>query len=558
MAASTGSTLADLEKDELDRFGGLMRIRSPKGRTGNWRVEKFGNRWLYVTPDGHGFWSVGVFDVVPGGGAIAKYGDQDLTWGPQTVARLRSWGFNTILDHYSVWVHPTKTCQGCSPAWAKGQPEKMPAVGFIDGASYPVRNVSNLASHPAKNIFNGINKAFYRGYVAPSTDPFDPYFSAWINAWMKFSGDLGPTYGTSPWVIGFSLGESDYMWGFGAGSTADFATIPPGHNSPHLGWIVLVIAPTQSRNPAFGQTYTDTTVYAKQALKAFLQSRYATIAALNTAWSSNYTTFDSAGGWGLGGGLLDEDGGHGWVGNWDTLAGETPAMQKDLNDFLFAYAQKFFQVQHDALKKAYPNMLYLGPNIVGSWGTPPRPQILEAAGKFVDVFMTNVGTGARDDQERLDFLMRYLGDKPIATWLGIPANSDSAMYQSPNPPTYLATSTQAIRGQEYGQMVNFYLNYSVTSSVTGVGGVKPFVGIRWWAFADSGGERTNWGLVTPTGNAYDGKEATFAPGKDPWGFKTGGEARNYGNFVGAVQYANRGLLHVLLGELAPRTSSARF
>jgi hypothetical protein len=554
-AKSAEGKFSPLGADELDRYGGIVRIHSARGRTGQWRVEKFGKRWLYVTPEGHGFWSLGVFDVAPGGNAIAKYGDQNQAWGPPTVRRLRSWGFNTILDHYNLWCHPVAR----HDQWPgdRTQPEKMPAVGFVDGASYPVRNVSSLAPHPAKNIFNGINTSYYKGYVAPSTDPFDPNFSAWINAWMTFSGDLGPTYGTSPWVIGFSLGETDYMWGFGAGSTADFATIPPGHNSPHLGWIVLVISPTQSGNPTWKQTYKDTTVYAKQALKTFIQGRYASISALNSAWGSNYTTFDSAGGWGSGTGVLDEDGRHRWVGNWDTLSGETAEMKKDLNDFLLIYAQKFFQVQRDAVKKAFPNKMYLGPNVVGSWGTPPRRQILQAAGQYIDVFMTNVGTGSRDDQQRLDFLMQYLGDRPVASWLGFPANPDSAMYQSPNPPTYLATTTQSIRGQEYDWMLNYFLNYTVTSTIPGVGGVKPFVGLRWWGYADSWGEKTNWGLVSPTENAYDGKEAVTAAGTDPWGYKTGGEARNYGNFIGAVQRANQAVLQGLIDEFSPKAASAQ-
>jgi hypothetical protein len=282
-------------------------------------------------------------------------------------------------------------------------------------------------------------------------------------------------------------------------------------------------------------------------LMSFLQSRYGGIGALNTAWGSSYTTFGSAGGWGAGTGLLDEDGRHAWLGSWDTLAGETTAMQTDLDDFLLIYAQKFFQIQHDAVKNNYPNKLYLGPNVVGSWGTPPRQQILQAAAQFIDVFMTQVGTGAPDDQQRLDFTMQYLGDKPIASWLGFPANPDSALYQYPNPVTFLATNTQSSRGQEYTQMLNWFMNVSVSASVPGVGGTKPFVGLRWWAFSDSTAERTNWGLVSPLDNLYNGKEDTVAPGVDPWGYSTGRETNNYGDFINPVSGANLSLPQQALG-----------
>ena len=214
-------------------------------------------------------------------------------------------------------------------------------------------------------------------------------------------------------------------------------------------------------------------------------------------------------------------------------------MQKDLNDFLFQYASKWFKTQHDAVKAKFPNMMYFGPNVVGSWGTPPRKEILQAAALYIDVLMTQIGTGAADDQQRLDYTMQYLGDKPIATWLGFPANPDSALSATANPPTFLATTTQAARGQEYTQMMTFFMNATVSSTVSGAAGSQPFVGMRWWAYTDSSAEKTNWGLVSLKDNAYNGIEAVIAAGVDPWGYPTGGEAGNYGNFLSSVISANQ-------------------
>jgi hypothetical protein len=81
--------------------------------------------------------------------------------------------------------------------------------------------------------------------------------------------------------------------------------------------------------------------------------------------------------------------------------------------------------------------------------------------------------------------------------------------------------------------------------------VKPFVGLRWWAYMDEGGEGANWGLVTPNDNAYDGKEAIIAAGTDPWGFKTGGEARNYGDFLSYARGANLNIMKSLIAQLKP-------
>ncbi len=67
----------------------------------------------------------------------------------------------------------------------------------------------------------------------------------------------------------------------------------------------------------------------------------------------------------------------------------------------------------------------------------------------------------------------------------------------------------------------------------------------WWAWTDSFAEQTNWGLVSLLDNAYDGREAVVGAGVDPWGFKTGGEERNYGDFITSVRNANLTVMQAL-------------
>ena len=69
-------------------------------------------------------------------------------------------------------------------------------------------------------------------------------------------------------------------------------------------------------------------------------------------------------------------------------------------------------------------------------------------------------------------------------------------------------------------------------------GIFPIVGLDWWEYMDKPAEGANWGLVTPKDNAYDGKEAQQARGRDRWGYLTGGEDRNYGDFLSAVENTN--------------------
>ena len=78
---------------------------------------------------------------------------------------------------------------------------------------------------------------------------------------------------------------------------------------------------------------------------------------------------------------------------------------------------------------------------------------------------------------------------------------------------------------------------------------KPFIGIQWWEFLDNWGEKANWGLVTLSDNAYDGFEAVAARRRNRGGFPVGGEARDFGDFIGPVRAANAGIRERLREEL---------
>jgi len=65
-------------------------------------------------------------------------------------------------------------------------------------------------------------------------------------------------------------------------------------------------------------------------------------------------------------------------------------------------------------------------------------------------------------------------------------------------------------------------------------------------------EKLNWGLVSPHDNPYDGKSATIkGAGPDQWGYPTGGERANYGDFLSAVSTANRLVESQLAGTSEP-------
>ncbi len=548
----------------LDQYGGLVGRPCPAGPRPHFYTAKLGARWFLCTPTGNAFWMLGVYHVDwPGGTDYqgvnpqqilqTKYGDTNITWGPQLNRRLKAWGFNATAEYSSIYVQPVSQSSG----WPPPNPVPMPFTALVWPDYYSLTNSGNYASGPVKELVRATKTTVYTGYRAHSPDLWDPNFAQWIQGALANDPIIKSWYSGSnnDYFIGFNVDDLDLLQGFGAGP--DYPTLANGVSSPsrvqpHLSWLILITPPTQTSNPEFGVTYTDTTVYSKQELSNWLSARYSSnIASLNAAWGSNYTTFASNGGWGTGTGLLDEDGTHSWVPtDYVNLNGATAGMKQDLDDFLFHHAQKYFSLVKAALQANAPSLLYLGPTTLGGWGAPPRRQVLQAASPYLDVLMVPSipagcsNCGANDDQGRIDFITQYVGDKPWISWEGFMAQPDSYMSPYAAPDTVRPqSSTQVNRGQLYQNMVNMLLNAKDTST-----GTYHVAGLKWWEFYDNWGEQSNWGLVTRRDNAYDGLGARAAQGADSWGFLTGGEQRDYGNFLGIVGAANLGILRTLLAS----------
>ena len=560
----------------LDAYGGNTQLPCSTGAAPHFYTAKVNGRWTLCTPAGNSFWLKSVYHAdasdsgadyqgitengvacTPGVPASAsspcsvivqKYGDNNIKWGPQTIRRLKSWGFNALAEYASAYVLPVTT----NSAWSTtdhSNPEKMPFTGLFWPAHYS--RLTNSYAQPVKDLIAPMKASTFTGYRHPSADFWDPNFATYVQA--NLADPTNPVYQWthsphSDFLIGLNVDDTDELLGLGAGP--DFPTLSNGNldsgtgrQEPHLGWMILVTPPTQASGvDANGRaiSYQDTKVYSKLALGNWLSSRYnGSISALNSAWGSNYTTFDSAGGWGTGTGLLDEDGSHAWVPtDSNQLNGATAAMKKDLDDFLAAHVDHYFSLIRSALKSAAPGILYLGPTALGAWGAPPRRQILQVAAVYVDVLSISTTPttclSCTDDQARIDFLSQYGGDKPWTIWEGFFAQPDSYMSSYPAPDSSSPqTSTQNARGQLFQSMMTGLLAAKDTATST-----FHIVGYKWWELYDNRSEQANWGLLTRRDNAYDGVEAVPAAHVDAWGLPTGGEMRSYGDFLSSVTQAN--------------------
>ena len=536
------------QNQPADRFGGLA-IPAAKP-TGYFQVRKIGDRWLFLTPEGHPFWmrSAYAVDWMDGGPEAAealkvKYRGLPDLFAQHAVRRLRSWGFNALGEYTSVYVLPLPTYYR-----PRGNSEQMPFIRLLNISWYGALDEDHLAPAPFKTLLaGGVDPQIYKGWSGHVPDVFDPNFAIYARnsaADLKTTNrqaiftektDAGglpnPSLVKTPWLIGTEPDDADNLFGFGPGSQ------DPGSDGaihPHIGWIIAVTKPAQSENTEVGAvfgnrktiTYSDPVVYAKRAWRNFLAGKYHTIDALNAAWGSRYTTFDSDGGWPMGRGLMDESGRNPWIGN-DALKLSTasPKVVADLDTFLGIYADQYFRIVTQAIRAATPNQLILSPTLDSHSGMS-RPQVLEAAGKYCDVVQVNF------DPQRPDLLTRtyQITRKPMFSWLGLKAYPDSALRDSGNTEPGLAT--QADRAALYAKEV------AALFSLKASDGAYPVVGIDWWEYMDKLGEKANWGLVTPMDDAYDGKEDVAAPGTDPWGIATGHEIGDFGDFITGVETAN--------------------
>ena len=622
----------------FDQYGGLTTMSSANAATGVFRVEKFANnKWMFVDPANNAFFMTGIY-VLDQSQSIddmgnsyynrttAKYGDAGPTWGPAQVSRMQSWGFNTVGPFSSAYVIATHTYSG----WPgdHSNPVKTPFVGFFRPSYYSMTNEYNWAPAPVKNMLYGASR-FYTGYR-----PYDGIADYYDGNWDAFlSNELlndspGVEIKNSPYkqyMIGVSLDDSDDLYGFGAGP--EFATQPAGHNNAHLGWLVLTLSPLQTASAQYTKVYSDTTVYSKKALHDQLLAKYGTIAALNAAWGSNYTSFGSSGtaiageaiasgngstltfsttlahstvtnftlqilvagtaaggdtgqgtvwgpnlsgtinystgalnltfasghapasgaaitanyvqnGWGIGSGLMDEDGRpahQGWVGTDYTYMSNVNAnLKSDLDSFLYQIAAHYLSTGRAKVQQWMPGVLFLGPTTLGTWSTPSNHNVLQAAGQYVDVMA--IGGGMPLSQSELDFIYQNFGDKPIYVGAYRTANADSAFWRYADSGQF---TTQQARGQDY-----YNATLPLATGAYSANSSRPYVGVVWWQYLDNWGEKLDWGLVSLSDNAYDGHEAALAlKAKHPCSpplqkYRCVGEKRTCGDLLSWVTKAN--------------------
>ena len=506
----------------LDRYGG-MTARHVLPPAATFRITRVGPRYLFATPEGNALWLKACYgiDITDGGATFvralhAKYSHDPTyrTWGywwpfvAQAVRNLRAWGFNALGEYTSNYALPV-----ASHNRGRANSELMPFLGLTNAAHYAKQR------YGVKDVMYGVDDAVTPNLwrVEGFPDVFDPAFARAVD-------ELTPP-GSTPWLLGTSTDDRDYLFGFGPGRS-----FGGWHN--HLGWQAAATRPTQTSNRRIwvrdkqGVTYTDTRVYTKLALRDHLREKYHTLEDLNRAWGSGYTTWDTDGHpWPTGKGFLDESGRGPWLGrDFYALSDARPTVRGDLDAFVGIIADRYFSLTAGTLRRKRPGHLVFGPATISP---STHPEILRAAGRWCDaVQFSNEGATA--------FRRGYaLTQKPFFVWTTFMAQADSPQAGTKGWEG-VDYKTQEERGAAYARFIRELLTFRAEDHT------YPCVGIDWWAYCDkiTGGESHNFGLVTIRDNPYDGVAARVARGTNAQGYAIGGEAHDYGDFISAVTHAN--------------------
>ncbi len=316
VAATTSLSYSFVLVPTLDTYGGIASTNC--AITGFFYTIKVGNRWWQCTPLGHLMMMTGTSAISPdsciGAGACtdaitgivnqyatiatAHFGDASTQWACGQLVRMKRYGFNIVGQQSYAGLDPVSNACG----------QKLPAESQIQ-MIYAATNYNNYwgTNGAVKDILPGVGTA-YNGYRAAAMDVFDPNL---IVGFHSFAVALTyPNTWNSPWILGTLGDDIDWLYPFAAGS--DFPTYPPGNTSYHIGWITAITSPEQTYNgSARGskQLYANRSVYTKAAAldpvtcsitapcswRDFVKKKYTTTGAMNTAWGSSYTSFDSTG-----------------------------------------------------------------------------------------------------------------------------------------------------------------------------------------------------------------------------------------------------------------------
>ncbi|TAL72122.1 MAG: beta-agarase [Rhodanobacter sp.] len=464
LRAAVNQRLPAAATARMDRYGGRLDVQL--NGTGWFHAQKADGRWWLVTPDGHGFFSLGVDatvadgtrtyvegreamfrDLPPDTGAWAAFwgtGDSRdpqrgagagrccehgrwfdfyaanlyrvdgknwlAAWRTRTLARLKAWGFNTLGN----WSDP-----------ALGAMHQLPYTRELE----------------LRGDFGNVSTGHDLWGRMP--DPFDPRFAPAVEA---AAAKAAQGVRDDPWLLGYF-----------AGNELSWAAWGPGGR-----WAL-----------AIGTLRGEARSAAKQAFIADLRAKYGTPDRLAAAWGIALPTWQALAATNFP--APEPDAAH-------------PAIAADYSAWLSRYAGQFFRIVAAAIHRHDPHHLYLGSRFAMK-----TSEAIAMCAKYCDVVSFNVYADL--PQHGFDAAAMRQLDKPVL----ISEFSFGSDDRGPFGNGVVSVETEAQRGVAYAR----YLQAAASD--------PDIVGVHWFEYVDEpvtgrllDGENSHFGLVGITDIPFRG------------------------------------------------------
>jgi hypothetical protein len=217
------------QKPERDRFGGLIAGAAFRA-TGFFRVDRRGGRWWLVTPEGHGFFSIGIDAVAPSGATYvegrefmfrdlpSRDGEPAAHWSEADdrrglgAQRGRAFDHGHAFDFYTANLE-RKFGADWRNRWREEALARLTAWGFntIGNWSDPELSAMHRLPYTVPLSPEGEYAKISSGedWWGPMPDPFDPRFA---EAADKMARNAAARFGGDPWLIGYFV-DNELAWG---------------------------------------------------------------------------------------------------------------------------------------------------------------------------------------------------------------------------------------------------------------------------------------------------------------------------------------------------------
>ena len=424
-----------------DEFGGWAEGPQLEA-TGFFRTEKVDGRWWLVTPSGHLFFSMGMNCVNTGDSTFITQREDwfeglpprddpgfapcySETSGAHSMAE-RVGGIGTLFNFYRANLI-RKYGDPWNDRWIDVANQRLVSWGFntlgnwTDGQTIANSAIPYVAT-------SGVGGGFRRiegggGYWQKMPDVYDPSFETAVNS--SVPPDV-KRIGNDPRCIGFFV-DNELAW----------EAIPQG---------TLASPPDQP---------------CRVELVRVLQEKYGTLEAVNAAWETTASAWDSLRAPGI----------------------PNAACSADLDAFVHAFATRYFTLVRDAVKREAPNHLYMGCR----FALVPLPAA-QACAEVVDVVSFNFyrrGVGPDSTMAQVDAPV-IIGEFHFGAL-------DRGMFH----PGLIMSKDQADRAASYKTYVRNVLDQ------------PNLVGCHWFQYQDQpttgrrhDGENYNIGFVSITDTPY--------------------------------------------------------